>query len=44
MGKSEYMGIETAEFAMDIDSPENTKQCYCRDEDNCPKKGVHLHL
>lgn len=33
------MGVKTAEFAIDIGSPENTKECFCRDLDECPKKG-----
>ena len=40
IGKSKYMGLKTAEFAIDISSPENTKECFCRDPpDECPKKG-----
>lgn len=42
VGKSEYMGVETDEFAIDIGSNENSKECYCRDEDSCPKKGLQL--
>lgn len=40
VGKSKYMGVRTTEFAIDIGSSENTKLCFCRDEENCPKKGV----
>lgn len=40
VGKSEYMGIETAEFALDIGSPENAKDCYCRGPGKCPKNGI----
>lgn len=40
VGKSQYMDAITDEFAIDIGSPENSKQCYCREKDICPKKGV----
>lgn len=40
VGKSEYMGVETDEFAIDIGSKENAKECYCRKEDECPKRGL----
>lgn len=43
VGESSYMGVKTAEFAIDIGSKKNTKQCYCRDEDSCPKKGIKLN-
>lgn len=40
VGKSRYMGVRTAEFAIDIGSPENAKECFCRDPpDDCPRKG-----
>lgn len=44
VGKSEYMGVETDEFAVDIGSPENSKQCFCREEDDCTKKGANRRL
>lgn len=39
VGKSEYMGIETSDFELDIGSPENSKECFCRGPGKCPKKG-----
>lgn len=45
--KSTYKGVETQRFAIDIGSEKNTKQCYCRDEDQCPKYGgklTYVHL
>lgn len=39
VGKSKYKGVKTAEFAIDISSPENAKECYCRDPDECTKQG-----
>lgn len=46
VGKSKYMGVRTAEFAMDLSSPENTKECFCRDPDECTRPGnsVTMHL
>lgn len=38
------MGVKTAEFAIDIGSPKNTKECYCRDPDECPKKGENKYF
>lgn len=39
VGKSKYKGIKTSEFAVDISSFENSKQCYCRGSEKCMKKG-----
>lgn len=35
------MGVRTAEFAIDIGSDANAKECFCRDPpDECPIKGT----
>lgn len=44
VGKSKYMGVRTAEFAIDISSPENTKECFCRDPDECTKIGKLTYI
>lgn len=40
VGKSNYKGIPTSEFAIDISGHGNHKDCFCRDyPDHCPRKG-----
>lgn len=44
-GKSKYMGVPTASFDIDIGSPENDKECFCRDPpDDCPRKGRSIQI
>lgn len=38
--KTKYNGIPVGRFEMDISEPMNSKQCYCRSEDECPPKGT----
>lgn len=38
---SKYMGVPTYQYELDIGSPENDKQCFCRDPPGeCPPKGT----
>lgn len=39
VGKNVYMGMEVSEFSFDIGSKDNSKDCYCRERDQCPKNG-----
>lgn len=38
--KSKYNGIPVSRYEADFSSAANTKQCFCRAEDECPPKGT----
>ncbi|XP_055299621.1 sensory neuron membrane protein 1-like [Sitodiplosis mosellana] len=38
--KSKYNGLPVLVYEMDMGEDINIKQCFCRDEDNCPPKGT----
>lgn len=38
--KAKYRGVPGMRFELDIGSPINIKNCFCREEDECPPKGA----